>query len=1489
MSVSVSVSVCVSVSAMTTPILEARLRIALDAPHRALDASASIHDLLGFRGEDFTGGAIALRDRIHADDQDIAERLFSPADAPCAGAVNLRLRQADGRIRCVKVPYVKAMDLGRIILDLCLQDAKSLPRTLTDAAATVNFRAMMENTDDYIYFKDRNHVFTGASQTLVSLCDPAEHWTDLLGQTDYDVFPEVYADTYYRLEKRVFSGEPAAQEIQGYLTKDGRQGWVDNRKYPIRDAQGEIVGLYGIARDVTRQRRLQAMLLAIADFVSLDHGDGCFERMVAFAAGEFLVDYVHIGLLQPDDAHVRIVAGWRDGAPVAPGHVYALAGTPCEHVLRRSHQCHGEQVRQRFPDDLDLAELDAEAYVGEPIADASGQVLGLIVLVSRRPLADVDDIAAGLRILAARAGAELTRRQHRHSLQQANERLQLILDHAPIGIWLQDGRGRMLFVNKAFCDAMGINEAAFLALPHYASLIPEAYRQQCIDSDVKALSDSGVSVTYQRLPFVDGRIHDLRVIKAVKRDAQGRAVALVGLSLDITEELRQERSLRQERDYAQNILNTVEAIIVALDTQGRITLINRKGCELLGYAESELLGRDWFDTCLPASFDVARVREVFRKALAGELAGAEYFENPVRTRDGGERLIAWHNSSIRDRDGRIIGGLSAGEDITDLKAVENALKAKEALLRTVIDELPDILILKDAAGRFLLANQTLARLYGSTPEAMVGKDDADFGVPETMAQGFRDNVRAIMARGETTVVFEDSRDATSGEIRHFKSIKKPFKDAQGNDQILVIAHDITDIVEAQQRVADNEKLLREVLAIIHEGIWDWHVASGRVTHNAQWYASLRVAPGDVAETLDGFIRLIHPDDRDLVRQRIEALLRGETDNYYSEHRLLCGDGSEIWVHDRGRVVERDAAGRPVRVVGSFADISYQRKHQQQLEHVAHYDALSGLPNRVLLADRLQQAMVQAQRRGEQLAVVYLDLDGFKAVNDQFGHDTGDRLLVTLADRMKRALREGDTLARLGGDEFVAVLVDLKSAESCLPLLIRLLKTIAQPVHDVVGALHVSASLGVSFYPQAEPIDADQLLRQADQAMYQAKLAGKNRYHLFDAAHDRDLRGRHATIERLGEALARQEFVLHYQPKVDMRAGRVIGVEALVRWQHPQRGLLTPAAFLPALENHALMVRLGDWVIDTALAQTAAWRDAGLALPVSVNVDALQLSQADFVDKLRAALARHPRLRPGDLELEVLETSALQDMAGISRILAEVQALGVRFSLDDFGTGYSSLTYLKRLPVDTLKIDQSFVRDMLDDPEDLAILEGVIGLAGAFRRMVIAEGVECEAHGEMLLHLGCDLGQGYAIARPMPAAQVPDWLQIWRPGASWLSAGRADENMQPAVFALAEHRAWVRMLYRYLNDETAAPPPLDHHHCNFGHWLDTRLAADLTREDCYTGLTALHDQVHHIAVELVGLKQRGEAAAALARFREIEAVREALSDALRALITAMARG
>jgi EAL domain-containing protein (putative c-di-GMP-specific phosphodiesterase class I) len=285
-------------------------------------------------------------------------------------------------------------------------------------------------------------------------------------------------------------------------------------------------------------------------------------------------------------------------------------------------------------------------------------------------------------------------------------------------------------------------------------------------------------------------------------------------------------------------------------------------------------------------------------------------------------------------------------------------------------------------------------------------------------------------------------------------------------------------------------------------------------------------------------------------------------------------------------------------------------------------------------------------------------------------------------------------------------------------------------------------------------------------MYQAKLAGRNRYHIFDAAHDNSLRSLHESLERICLAMVRNEFVLHYQPKVDMHSGCVVGAEALIRWQHPEKGLLAPAAFLPLIEDHQLAVDLGEWVINTALTQIGLWQSLGLHLPVSVNVGARQLQQGNFVERLQAIMARHPQVSPGSLELELLETSALVDIEQVSKVIEICQGMGVKFALDDFGTGYSSLTYLKRLHVTLLKIDQSFVRDMLDDPDDLAILQGVIGLAASFNCEVIAEGVETVAHGTALLKLGCNLAQGYGIARPMTAERVPAWASTWQPDVAW---------------------------------------------------------------------------------------------------------------------------
>jgi len=476
---------------------------------------------------------------------------------------------------------------------------------------------------------------------------------------------------------------------------------------------------------------------------------------------------------------------------------------------------------------------------------------------------------------------------------------------------------------------------------------------------------------------------------------------------------------------------------------------------------------------------------------------------------------------------------------------------------------------------------------------------------------------------------------------------------------------------------------------------------------------------------------------------------------------------EVYAEMKAISAVRDENGAITNYVALGSDITLMKEHQDQLERIARYDMLTNLPNRSLLADRLSQAMLQCRRHEQSLAVVFLDLDGFKAVNDTHGHDVGDELLIRLSVRMKEALREGDTLARIGGDEFVAVLADLVKVEDCEPILERLLQAASERVTIGDIVLNISASIGVTLYPQ-DNVDADMLLRHADQAMYLAKESGKNRYHLFDTAQDDVVKAQRESLEDIRGALDKHQFVLHYQPKVNMRTGTVIGVEALIRWQHPMRGLLNPIEFLPVIENHIMMIEMGEWIIDTALTQISQWQKMGINLSVSasVNIAAVQLQQSDFTGRLATLLAAHPDVEPCYLELEVLETSALDDITAVSAIMDDCIALGVNFALDDFGTGYSSLTYLRRLPASLIKIDQTFIRDMLNDPDDLAIVEGVIGLAKSFKRNVIAEGVETVEHGTALLQLGCELAQGYGIAKPMPASDVPAWISDWKPDNAW---------------------------------------------------------------------------------------------------------------------------
>lgn len=543
-------------------------------------------------------------------------------------------------------------------------------------------------------------------------------------------------------------------------------------------------------------------------------------------------------------------------------------------------------------------------------------------------------------------------------------------------------------------------------------------------------------------------------------------------------------------------------------------------------------------------------------------------------------------------------------------------------------------------------------------------------------------------------------------------------------------------------------------------------------------------------------------------------------------------------------------------VAVFTDVSILKQQEVKLKQMAYFDELTKLPNRTLLTDRIQQAMNQCQRSNQLMAVAFLDFDGFKQVNDQFGHHIGNQLLITMSERFQSCIRQGDSVARLGGDEFVFLLVGLHNEQEYQLAIKRILDSASKPMHLDGQRIKVSASIGVTLYP-ADDNDADTLLRNADQAMYTAKQLGKNRYHLFDTAKNDQAVAQNQQLIEIKQALKNEEFILHYQPKVNLRTGEVIGAEALVRWLHPEKGLLFPNSFLPVIENTELIVTLGNYVLTHALEQLNLWHQQGIDLKLSVNVASKQLKSDNFFELLQSALNKHPDVPANKLELEVLETTALDDIHQISQLMTQCQSLGVDFSLDDFGTGYSSLTYLKQLPASKLKIDMSFIRGMLTDSGHLAIVHGTLGLASAFQKLTIAEGVETIEHGNMLIKLGCHFGQGYAISKPLPASEFELWLATWSIPESWVFHGSMQwDDIDFSIFAAeVEHNYYVQNLIAAANKQQQLSEEYlkSATSCQFANWYYKKGQHYYGHLPSFQKLEGLHNQVHlyaeHIQVAL----------------------------------------
>ena len=563
--------------------------------------------------------------------------------------------------------------------------------------------------------------------------------------------------------------------------------------------------------------------------------------------------------------------------------------------------------------------------------------------------------------------------------------------------------------------------------------------------------------------------------------------------------------------------------------------------------------------------------------------------------------------------------------------------------------------------------------------------------------------------------------------------------------------------------------LRFDLAASTGDLWEADLTIGSLKLSTQFKERLGYEDHEIEDTPESWARLLHPEDRAPVRKAWLDHLKSRVP-YNVDYRKRSKTGSYRWFHARGQAAWNES-GRATIMAGVVHDITPYREAEARIDFLANHDELTKLPNRTLIRDRIAQSMAQARRNATQFAVMFLDLDRFKVINDAYGHPTGDALLVEAACRLRRLLREEDTVARQGGDEFLVLLPNLSRSADAYVVAQKILDAFERPL--AIGPLqaHVNTSIGVALYPR-DGHDVDALIRNADVAMYRSKDLGGGIYQFFNSEMSRQTQRRVQLETHLRLALGRNELEVRYQPKVDIASGRLTGCEALTSWVHPAIGSVPPSQFIPVAEESGLIVPIGDWVLHTACAQSKAWLDAGLgAVAVAVNISARQFHRQDVVAWVMETL-HATGLPPQLLELELTESLIAEDPDNVAATIKALRAEGVRFAIDDFGTGYSSLGYLKRFPVDSLKIDQSFVKNVGSEPDDEAISLAVISLAHSLRLKVIAEGVESEAQRDFLLKHGCDEIQGYFFSRPLPALEFAEALKrpfSYRPTAEMRSS------------------------------------------------------------------------------------------------------------------------